>query len=96
MGGESVLGQGGLGEIGLDALLGGAFSGFGKAAKAAKAGQAALQMGGKELGRQTVKGLAEGAGVSTGKEAITQAATRAAQQTAPRNVFEKLAVGDIS
>ena len=73
LGGESVLGQGGLGEIGLDALLGGAFSGFGKAAKAAKAGQAALKIGGKELGMQTVKGITEGAGVATGKEALQKA-----------------------
>jgi hypothetical protein len=100
LGRESVLGQGGLQEIGLDALLGGVFSGAGKAAKAAKLGQTALQIGGKELGMQTAKGLAEGAGVSAGKEALQQtgkitgkqaltAARQAAAAGRPTEIFGK-------
>lgn len=80
-GGESVLGEGGLGEIGLDALLGGAFSGFGKAAKAAKLGGTALGVGAKEAAAQTAKGLGESAGVAAGKEAAQTLATKAGKIT---------------
>lgn len=73
LGGQAIGAEGGAGEIGLDALLGGAFSGFGKAGKAAKAGQAALKIGGKELGMQTAKELGEGAGKAVGKETLEKA-----------------------
>lgn len=67
-GGESVLGDGGLGEIALDTALGGAFGGAGKAAKAARAGGAAMKIGGKEIGKKVVEEAAQGAAVSVGKE----------------------------
>jgi hypothetical protein len=73
IGGESLLGEGGLGEIALDTALGGAFSGAGKALKAAKAGVPALTMAGKEVGRQAAKGVVEDAGVAAGRQALQTA-----------------------
>lgn len=47
LGQEAVFEDGGLGEIALDTVLGGAFSGFGKVGKLAKAGQEVTEAAGK-------------------------------------------------
>lgn len=68
LGGEAVIEDGGLGEIALDTVLGGAFGGAGKAAKAAKSGQAAMTIAGKGIGKRAIEDVAQGAAVSVGKE----------------------------
>lgn len=73
---ESVLGDGGLGEIALDTALGGAFGGAGKAAKAARAGGAAMKIGSKEIGKKVAGEAIQGAAVSVGKEGAQNFAGR--------------------
>ena len=69
-GGESVLGEGGAGEILLDTALGAIPAGFGKAAKAGKAGKSIFKIGGRELGDvatgRLLKETAGEAGVQAG------------------------------
>lgn len=102
-GGESLATPEAAGEVTLDALLGGAFSGFGKAAKAAKLGGTALGVGGKELAAQTAKGLGESAGKEAGQTLATKAGKLTGQQALesaqkavvagrPKDVFGKAAL----
>lgn len=58
LGNEAVLDDGGWQEIGIDTVLGGAFSGAGKAAKAG------MSVAGKQIGKEVVEGAAKSAGIS--------------------------------
>lgn len=65
IGGEAVIEDGGLGEIALDTALGGAFSGFGKVGKLAKAGQEATEAAGKTA----IKEVSQGAATAAARQA---------------------------
>ena len=65
IGGEAVFDDGGLGEIALDTALGGAFSGFGKVGKLAKAGQEATEAAGKTA----IKEVSQGAATAAARQA---------------------------
>lgn len=65
LGGEAVIEDGGLGEIALDTALGGAFSGFGKVGKLAKAGQEATEAAGKTA----IKEVSQGAATAAARQA---------------------------